>query len=57
MRNKAANRCFFVFDSIPDRYKSQEICDRVVPEDFFIIVYCPHKYIAQKMCDEAVNDL
>ena len=30
MCNKAVNGCFFVFNSIPDRYKTQEMCDRVV---------------------------
>ena len=30
MCNKAVNRCFFVFNSMPDRYKTQEMCDRVV---------------------------
>ena len=33
--NKAVNRCFFVFDSIPDQYKTQEMCDKVVSEDPF----------------------
>ena len=27
--------CFFVFDSIPDWYKTQEMYDRVVSEDPF----------------------
>ena len=30
MCNKSINRCFFVFDSVPDQYKSQEMRDRVV---------------------------
>ena len=47
---------FFVFDSILDQYKTQEICNRVVSEDPFFIVYCPDKYITQKVCDEAVDD-
>ena len=36
---------FFVFDSIPDWYKTQEICDRVITEDPFLIVYCLDKYV------------
>ena len=47
---------FFVFDSFPDRYKTQKMCDRVVSEDAFLITYSPDKYITQKMCDEAVDD-
>ena len=49
------NRCFFVFDSILDWYKTQEMCDRVVSEDPFIFVYCPDKYVIQKMSDKAVD--
>ena len=30
MRGKAVNRCYFVFDSIPERNKTQEMCDKVV---------------------------
>ena len=35
---------FLVFDSIPDWYKTQEMCDRVVSENYFLILYCPDKY-------------
>ena len=42
MCNKAIN-VFFVFDST-DRYKTQEMCDRVVSRDSFLIVYCSGKY-------------
>ena len=45
-----------VFDSIPDQYKTQEMCDRVVSEDPFLIVYCPDRYKTYRMCDEAVDD-
>ena len=34
----------FVFDSITDRYKTQEMCDKVVSEDLFMIACCPDKY-------------
>ena len=34
--DKVVNTYFFVFDSIPDWYKTQEICDRV---------YCLDKYV------------
>ena len=47
---------FFVFDSIPDWYEIQEICDRVVSEAPFLIVHCPDKCKTQRMCDEAVDD-
>ena len=45
-----------VTDYVPDQYKNQEICYRVVSEDPFFMVYCPDRYKTQRMCDEAVND-
>ena len=43
MNDKAVNRCFFVFDSILDQYKTQEMCDTVVSEDPSLIVTCRDK--------------
>ena len=54
MCNKAVHRCFFVFDSIPDQYKTHEICDIVVSVYPFSTVYCPDKYITQKMCEKGI---
>ena len=48
MCDKAANKCFFVFDSTRDQYKTQEICDVVVSLYPFLIVYCPDQYKTQK---------
>ena len=56
MCHKAIDRCFFVFDSIPDQYKTPEMCDRVVSKDPSLIIYCPDKYKTQRMWDEAVDD-
>ena len=56
MYNKPVHSCFFVFDSIPDQYEAQEICDIVVSLYHFLIVHCPDKYITQKMFDEALDD-
>ena len=33
---KAVNRCFFVFDSIPDWYKTQEKCKKIFSPDPFL---------------------
>ena len=33
MCDKAVNRCLFLFHSIPDQYKTKEMCDRVVSGD------------------------
>ena len=57
MCDEAADRCIFVFefDSTPDQYKTQEICDRVVSEDRFLIVYCSDTDKTQRMCDQAAD--
>ena len=44
MCGKAVNRCFFVIDSIPEQYKTQEMCDTFVSEEPSLRVYCPDKY-------------
>ena len=56
MCHKTIDRCFFVFDSIPEWHKTQDMCDRVIYEDSFILINCPGRYKSQKMCDEAVDD-
>ena len=56
MCHRAVHRCFFVFCSIPDKYKTQEICNLAVSLYFPFIVYCPYKYITEEMCDEAVDN-
>ena len=43
IRDKAINRCFSVSDSIPNQYKAEEACDRVVFWRSFLLVYCPDK--------------
>ena len=45
---------FFVYNSIPDQYKTQKICDTVVFNYPSLIGYCLDKY--KKMCDEAVDN-
>ena len=52
---KAVHRCYFVFDSIPDQYKTREMCDFAVSLFPFLTVYCPNKQKTQRMYDEAVN--
>ena len=47
---------FFKSDSIPDQYKTQEMCDRCFWKSF-LIVYYPDKYKTKKICDKAVDDL
>ena len=44
-----------LFDSIPDRYKTQEICDKVVSEKHFMLKYCLGRHWIQEMCDKAAD--
>ena len=41
----------FVFDSIPDQYKTLERCETIVSKEPFAIVFCPNKYKTQGMFD------
>ena len=56
MCDKAVNRYFFVFHSIPDQFKTQEICETVASEDPSLILYCSDKYKTQTTCDKTVDD-
>ena len=46
---------FSVFDSVPDWYKTQEWCDRVVSEDPLMLLYYLDIYKTQRICDETVD--
>ena len=56
MCDTLVNTCVFVFHSVFDLYKTQEMWDRVVSEDSFMIIYCPYKYKTQNMYVEAVDN-
>ena len=47
---------FFVFGSVPEWYKTQELADSVVSEDLLMILYCSDRFKTQRICDEAVDD-
>ena len=42
--DKGVDRCPFVFDSVLDQYKIQEMCDKIVSEDHFKLKYCHDRY-------------
>ena len=48
---------FFVFNSVPDPHKTQELCERVVSKNPFMLENCRDRYQAPEMCDVAVDDL
>ena len=47
---------FFVFDSIPNQYKTQEMCNSIICEDPFSIRYVLDQYKTQQMRDKAVDN-
>ena len=40
MCDKAVGKCLFVFYSVPNQHKTQEICNKFVSEDPFTLKYC-----------------
>ena len=45
---KAVNACFFVFVSVTDPYKTQEICDEAVDNYAHELEFLPAQYKTQK---------
>ena len=56
MCDKAVDKCPFVFDSVPDQYKTQEMCDKLVSEDPVKLEYSHNRYKTQEMCNKAVDN-
>ena len=52
MCDKTTDKWTFVFDSVSDQYKTQEICDKIVSEYPFKLKYCHCRYEAQEMCEK-----
>ena len=46
----------FVFDSVSDKNKIQEMCDQAFVKDLSLLKYCLHRYKAQEMCDAAADN-
>ena len=47
---------FFLFGSIPNQYKTQEMCNSIISEGPFSIKYFSDQYKTLTMCDKAVDD-
>ena len=45
---KAFNKSFIALIYIPDQYKTQEMCDRIIYEDAFLIGYAPDQNKTQQ---------
>ena len=53
---KADDTCPFVFASVNDWYKTQEICGKIVLEDAFMLKCFLDRYKTQEMCGKAAED-
>ena len=40
---------------LPDQYKTQEMCDKVVSKEPFMLKCCLDRYETQELCDKAVD--
>ena len=47
---KAVNTYSFVYDSVPDRYRAQEMYDKVVSENIFMLKCCNDRFKTQEIC-------
>ena len=48
MCDNAIDTCAFVSDYVPDCYKTQEMCNKVLSEEYFILKCCPDGYQPMK---------
>ena len=44
-----------MFDFVPNKYKTQEMCDSVIFENYFSIRYVTDQCNTQQMCAKAVD--
>ena len=52
---KAVDTCPFVFDSVPNQYKTQEMCNKVVSKNPFMLKYCLDRYEIEEMLDKVAD--
>ena len=56
MCEKAVNIYDSTIQFVPDCYKTQKMCDKVICEDHFMIVNDPDRYKTQGRSDKVVDD-
>ena len=55
MCDKAVDKCPFVFDSVLNQYKTQEMCDKIVSDDPCKLKYSHDRYKIQETCNKAAD--
>ena len=53
---KAVNTYSFVFDPVPDQYKSQEMWNKAADDNANALEFVPDQYKTQEMCDRVVSE-
>ena len=57
MWDKEINRCFALFGSIPDQYKTQKMCDRATDDLLAILKLIPDWFVTSKMIKKTFTAL
>ena len=55
MFDKAVHTCPLVFDSAPDWYVAQEMCNELVSKELFMLKHCLDRYKTQEMRDKSAS--
>ena len=50
------NTYSFVFDTVPDQFKFQEMCDKAVDDNTNELEFVHNRYKTQEICIKAVDD-
>ena len=56
MCTNAVKKFPFVIRYVPDQYKTQEMCDKVIIENYRTLKYVPDYYNNQNVCDKVVDN-
>ena len=54
MCNKPVGTYPFSIQIVPKCYKTQEMCDKVIPIKAFMLKYCLNRFKMKKLCDNSV---
>ena len=56
MIDHALKKLPYIIKYVPDRYKTQWMCDNVFLENGEMLMFIPNSYKNKKMCNKAVGD-
>ena len=56
MWEKAAKKYLLALIYVPNKYKSQKICETIVSENYIMLQFTADEYQMQNICENIVND-